>query len=93
MLLGRPTTLWGALITAVIAFLQVAIVTLVPDVDVVAVATILGSLGGLLAVIVAFLANQPPTVAQGGQINVATPAGEPNVLATVNTPNSLTPVP
>jgi hypothetical protein len=86
MLFGRPVTLWGSLITACIAFLQVAIVTLVPNVDAGAVALLLGSLGGLLGVVVAFLANQPPTLAVNDTYKIETPKGEPNYVATVAQP-------
>lgn len=88
MILGRPTNLWLALTSALLAFLQVTIVTVVPGVDAVAVATILGSLGGLLAVVIALVANQPPTLAAGDTYTIATPKGQPNYEATVATPPS-----
>ena len=78
MILGRPINLWLGLVTASLAFAQVIIVTAVPDVDPTTVATILGALGGLLAVIVAIVANQPPVVSPGDTIQVVTPAGTPN---------------
>ena len=83
MIFGRPINLWLGLVTASLAFAQVIIVTVLPDVDPTQVATILGALGGLLAVIVAIVANQPPTVAPGDVVNIQTPAGEQNRAVTV----------
>ena len=78
MIFGRPTNLWLALVTAVLTFAQVVIVNLVPQVDAAEVATILGSLGGVLAVAIALIANQPAVVQPGDTITVITPKGEPN---------------
>lgn len=78
MIFGRPINLWLGLVTASLAFVQVLIVTLAPEVDPTAVATVLGALGGLLAVVIALVANQPPTVNAGDQVKVVTPADEPN---------------
>lgn len=83
MIFGRPINLWLGLVTASLAFAQVIIVTVLPDVDPSQVATILGALGGLLAVIVAIVANQPPTVQSGSVVNIQTPAGEQNRAITV----------
>lgn len=83
MIFGRPTNLWLALVTAVLAFIQVLLVNLRPDLDPVAVATILGSLGALLAVVIALIANQPPTVSAGDRVNVVTPPGETNYTVKV----------
>ena len=78
MIYGRPTNLWLALVTAVLTFAQVVLVNLVPQVDAAEVATILGSLGGVLAVAIALIANQPAVVQPGDTITVITPKGEPN---------------
>ncbi len=83
MIFGRPINLWLGLVTASLAFAQVIIVTVVPDVDPTTVATVLGSFGGLLAVFIALVANQPPTVASGDTVHVLTPAGEANRAVTV----------
>ncbi len=83
MILGRPTNLWLGLVTAALAFVQVAVITVVPDVNAAAVATLLGSLGGLLGVIITLVANQPPTVNSGDTVNVVTPQGQPNTTVTV----------
>jgi hypothetical protein len=83
MIFGRPTNLWLGLVTAALAFTQVVVVTVVPDADPTAVATILGSLGGLLAVVIALVANGTPTVMSGSDVNVVTPQGQPNTTVTV----------
>jgi len=83
MIFGRPTNLWLGFVTAALAFAQVLIVTLVPNVNATAVATVLGSLGGLLAVVIGLVANQPPTVNAGSEVNVVTPPGEDNRTVTV----------
>ena len=83
MILGRPINLWLGFVTALLAFTQVLVVTLLPDIDPTAVATVLGALGGLLAVIIALVANQPPTVNAGSTVNVITPPGEANREVTV----------
>jgi len=82
VIFGRPTNLWLGLVTAGLAFVQVLIVTLVPTADPIAVATIIGSLGGLLAVIIALVANQPPAVKEGDPFVVVTPAGQANETRT-----------
>jgi len=78
MIFGRPTNLWLALVTAVLTFAQVVIVNLVPSINAADVATILGSLGGVFAVAIALVANQPAVVQPGDTITVVTPKGEPN---------------
>ena len=83
MILGRPINLWLGLVTASLAFAQVIIVTVLPDIDPIQVATIIGSLGGLLAVIITLVANQPPTVAPGAVVNIKTPQGEADRAITV----------
>lgn len=83
MILGRPTNLWLGLVTAVLAFAQVIIVTTLPQYDPVSVATILGALGGLLSVVISFVANQPPTVVSGSTVKVVTPDDTPNVTRVV----------
>jgi uncharacterized membrane protein YkvI len=82
MILGRPTNQWIGLVTAAGALVQVLILQLVPDVDAVEVATIIGSVIAFLGVLIAFVANQAPTVAQGDTINVVTPEGQPNKTIT-----------
>lgn len=86
MILGRPTNLWLGLTGSLIAFLQVAIVTLLPEVDPVSVATVLGALGLLLGAVVALVANQPPTVHQGSDIHIVTPPGQANTTIQATVP-------
>ncbi len=74
MIFGRPINLWLGLVTASLAFAQVLIVTLVPA----TVATILGAFGGLLAVVIALVANQPAVVNEGDTVKVITPVDQPN---------------
>ena len=83
MIFGRPTNLWLGLVTAGVAFAQVLTVTLRPDLDAKTVATVFGSFGALLAVVIVLIANQPPTVQPGGVVNIQTPAGEENRAITV----------
>ncbi len=78
MIFGRPINLWLGLVTASLAFAQVLIVTLVPDIDPTTVATILGAFGGLLAVVIALVANQPAVVNEGDTVKVITPVDQPN---------------
>ena len=93
MLFGRPTNLWLGLITAGAGFAQVLIVTLRPDLNAAAVATVIGSLSAFLGVFVAFLAGQPPTLNPGDTFHVVTPAGQPNAVTTVATPPAADPPP
>ena len=83
MILGRPTNLWLGLVTAVVAAVQVTLITL--GYDAVAVGTILGAVGGVLGAAILLIANQPPTVNEGDTVKIATPAGQPNaeIAATI----------
>jgi hypothetical protein len=83
VILGRPANLWTGLVTAGLALVQVVLVTLVPDADPTTVATILGAVGIFLGVLISFIANTTPTINAGDQINVTTPAGQPNATATL----------
>jgi hypothetical protein len=78
VIFGRPSNAWIGLVTAAGGFLQVVLVTTRPDIDAVAVATIIGASVGFLGVLIAFIANQPPTVNTGDKVEVITPQGEPN---------------
>lgn len=93
MIFGRPTSLWVGLISAAGGTIQVLMIALVPNVDAGQVAIVIGAITGFLGIFVAFLANQPPPVTIGGQINLTTPSGQPNILATVSSPTTITPVP
>lgn len=79
MILGRPTNL---ILGAITALLNLAVIiagtqgyTVTPE----TVAAINIAAGAIIAVV----ANQPPTVAQGTAVNVVTPAGEANKTVTV----------
>lgn len=56
-------------------------------------AEIILALNTAFAAVITVIAGQPPAVPVGSNINVTTPAGQPNVLATVSSPNTITPVP
>lgn len=86
MILGRPANLWTGLVTAFLALLQVVLVTVVPGIDATAVATILGSVGVFMGVLIGFIANQPPTLNEGDRLHIATPAGKDNVTITAEIP-------
>lgn len=86
MFLGRPVNQWVGLITAAASLAQVLIVTLLPDIDPVNVAIVIGAVTTFLGVLVAFLAVQPPTLAPGDKFLTATPAGQDNYVTTVAKP-------
>lgn len=77
MIFGRPSNLWLGLVTAAVGFASVTAVT-VFHLDPTSVATVAGAGTGLLGAVVALVAGQPPTVKAGDQVNVTTPAGDPN---------------
>ena len=83
MILGRPANLWTGLVTAALALIQVVLVNVRPDIDPTTVATVLGAVGVFLGVLISFIAGQPPTINAGDQVNVTTPAGQPNATATL----------
>lgn len=83
MIFGRPTSLWLGVVTAFLSFTQVVVVVAFPAFDPIQVTTILASLGGFLAVLVALIANAPAVVNQGDTIKVITPKGDLNYEATV----------
>jgi hypothetical protein len=61
MILGRSTPQWLGLITSAGSLAQLLIVQLVPDLDPVIVATIIGAVGTFLGAFIAFLANTATT--------------------------------
>ncbi len=91
MLFGRPTNQWVGLITAGAALVQVLVVTLAPDVDPATVAIVIGAVTGFLGVLIAFIANQPPTLNPGDPYTVVTPSNEANVSKVANTNVTATP--
>ena len=83
MILGRPTNLWNGLIVAAVGAVTIIVMQLVPDVDGEAVASVGAAITVFLGAAISLLANQAPTVNAGTQVNVVTPAGEPNRRVTV----------
>jgi len=61
LVLGRSTVQWTSLITAAGGLAQLLIVQLVPNLDPILVATLIGALITFLGVFVAFLANTQTT--------------------------------
>lgn len=86
MFLGRPTNQWIGLITAAASLIQVLVVTLLPEIDPVNVAIVIGAVTTFLGVLVAFLAGQPPTLAPGDKFVTLTPPGNDNYVTTVAKP-------
>jgi predicted ABC-type sugar transport system permease subunit len=84
MILGRPVNQWVGLITAAASLVQVLVVTLVPTVDPVTVAVLIGAVTGFLGVLIAFVAGQPPSINVGDPYTVVTPAPQPNVEKVAN---------
>ena len=83
MIFGRPTNLWLGLVTALLGFIQVAVLAVRPEVDPTQLGLVLGAAGLLLGALITLIANQPPTVNSGSTVNVVTPAGQPNTTVTV----------
>lgn len=72
MFLGRSTVQWTGLIAAAVSTLQVLLVVLVPDLDPVQVAVILGTIAGFLGVLIAFIANTSTTPIADPQLKAGT---------------------
>lgn len=83
MILGRRTNLWNGLVVAGVSLVSIVVMQLLPDVDSEVVATLGASVTLFLGSVIAVLANQPPTVAEGGNVSVSTTNGEPNVSVPV----------
>lgn len=84
MILGRPTTLWLGLVTAVAGLVTSALV--VAGFDPVVVANIVGPSVTVLGALIVLIANQPPTLAPGDTYTIQTPKGQPNYVAEVAPP-------
>ena len=84
MILGRSTTLWLGLVTAVVGAATVSLIAL--GFDAVVVGTLAGAFGGVAGSAIALIAGQPPTLAAGDVYKIATPEGQPNYEATVKAP-------
>lgn len=72
MWLGRSTIQWTGLITAAVMLAQLLIVNLVPSVDPIQVATVLGAIGGFLNILIAFIANTSTTPVNDPQLKAGT---------------------
>jgi hypothetical protein len=83
MILGRPTNLWNGLVVASVSLVSIVVMQLLPDVDGEVVATIGAAVTLFLGTVIAVIANQAPTVAEGSTVNVVTPAGQDNRTVTV----------
>lgn len=81
MIFGRPTNLWLGLSTAIVGAITVTLVA--AGFDPTLVATVSGAWGGVVGAMILVVANQPPTVVEGGTVNVQTPAGQPNAVVSV----------
>jgi hypothetical protein len=83
MILGRPTNLWNGLVVASVSLVSIVVMQLLPDIDGEVVATIGAAVTLFLGTVIAVIANQAPTVNAGSDVNVVTPAGQPNRTVTV----------
>jgi hypothetical protein len=83
MILGRPTNLWNGLVVASVSLVSIVVMQLLPDIDGEVVATIGAAVTLFLGTVIAVIANQAPTVNAGSEVNVVTPAGQPNRTVTV----------
>lgn len=83
MIFGRPTNLWNGLVVAAVSLVSIVAMQLYPDIDSEVVATIAAAFTLFMGAAIALIANNPPTVNAGTDVNVVTPAGEPNRTVTV----------
>src|SRR5690348_8176202 len=90
MLFGRPVNLWTGLISAAVATVGTIIGATQPAPVAQTALIVLGAVGGFLGVLVAFLANQPPTLNPGDTFHIATPSGQPNTVGVVTPPAPVT---
>lgn len=72
MILGRHTTAWVSLITALGGLVQLLLVTFAPSLDPTAVATVIGAVVTFLGVFLAFLANTATTPTADPQLQAGT---------------------
>ena len=92
MILGRPTNLWLGFATTLVGFASVLAVAVL-HADPTVVATIAGSVTGLLGAGIALIAGQPPVVNPGDTVHVTTPPGQPNYETTIAQPPAQDPPP
>ena len=86
MIFGRPVNLVVGAFQAVLGAVVLALGALDPPV-VIPAAVVAGVVIAFGAVI-ALVANQPPTVNAGDQVNVITPQGQPNTTITAVAPST-----
>lgn len=76
MILGRPVNLWLAAFTAVLNVLVLLSIVVLDALQ-------LAGINIAAAAVIGLVANSTPTVKAGSEINVVTPADEPNYTTTV----------
>lgn len=81
IILGRPVNLWLGLTTTLGNLIVIGLAALVPPIIIPAL--VVGAANVAIAAVIAFIANQPPTVNAGDQVTVITPKGQPNLTKTV----------
>ena len=84
MLFGRPVNLWIGAFTVTFNLIVVVLAALVPPIVIPAV--VVGAVGAAFGVIVALIANQPPTLNPGDTFTTKTAPGQPNYTTTVAAP-------
>ncbi len=82
MILGRQTNQWNGLVVAILGFVQV--IAIQAGLDPVPTATILGSVGALAGIVIAFIAGAPPVIPVGQTYTVVTEGEQPNVEKVAN---------
>ena len=91
MILGRPTNLIIAAVTAIFNAVVLLLSALQPPV--VIPAAVVGGINLALGAVIAVIANSPPTLAPGDTFHVQTEPGTPNYQTTVATPPAADPPP
>lgn len=91
MIFGRPVNLWLGLTTTLLNLAVIALAALVPPVIIPAV--VVGAANVAIAAVIAFVANQPPTLNPGDRFVTQTEPGVPNYVTTVATPPAADPPP
>jgi hypothetical protein len=79
MIFGRPTNL---LLGAFTGVFNVIVLVASSQGSTFFTAEIVAAINVAAAAVIAFVAGQPPTVAQGDTVTVVTPEGEPNKVIT-----------
>ena len=90
MILGRPVNLWTGLIQGVTSAILGMTAALLPDDQAKIVAVVLGGVGTILGIVIAFIAGQPPTLNPGDTFTIRTPSGQANTTGVVTPPEPVT---